>query len=435
MKKTTTIKILVQHLDTLPNIVFSLPLLNCIQEQYPKAELHFLTNKIGAEFLISQKIAKNTFIYKKELFYPILKKIKKEHYNLFLSLNKKTKLNLIPILTKIPLKIGPKSILTNLLFNLTVPTNQSLFIHNILKYKPYFSVFNLPFQINTQVQEDPICQHKIKELFHKYLDPKKPNLLFIFTPHTPSPKELTAAISHLTSNPNYNFILSGFLSKSSSLLSINGTSILNLINQLNLTDLISVIYQANLCISSDPAYISLASNNDKPIIYIAPKNAPISQTGPLSDYFKIIRSPFSASLFIKKFQELQNDLSISNYFISEKAKKNYLLKNTIKVVYLLKNQKDYQTKKEDFIALQDQGLNIHPFVLKKSNPLTLLYFLKKENIHIIQTDSNFFLTKLFLKIVFLFLNFKPKPKFIKQKINKYLTAETYLTIYQKHDFF
>ena len=106
--KNKLAKCLIQRADRLGDVIFSLPVIEQLNETYPNLEIHMLTSSIGSKICHNHpKIAKVYQINVDHSLFSkasrqVIRKLKQEKYDLYISLWNHPRMALLGCLARIP---------------------------------------------------------------------------------------------------------------------------------------------------------------------------------------------------------------------------------------------------------------------------------------------------------------------------------------------
>ena len=466
LSKNKPIKILVQRADKLGDTILSLPVMIAIHKAYPKVQLDMITSSIGKQFMESQPYIHTIHEVEwtnKETpknFRKLVKKIKEQKYDIYLSLWNQSWMAWLGALAKIPIRIGdsthwPKSMLYT---HKVRQTWENITRHQIEFNGELLKPLNitLPFApcemfVSAQAEEN------MKALFKKVVSPqKKTVILFTATGGTnyPIPEPaMFAFIDQLIKAQNFNVVLIGQANSDSPFFEFKKNGVLNLVNKTSLQELCAAIKLSDIYVGPDTGPTHIASFCKKPILFFSSmKPNPPSRWGPLSPYFRIIRKDTSCTFFcVKKchpticFQFvtdtlLMNELNELLHQISMSDKKSqseikrYHLQHSLRVVHVFLNEEQYKRAFDDIKEYRKKGLFIQPIVLTKSgfqNVKLLIKSVIRYNVTIIQGLS---LPRALIKIVQLYMGViaaYTTPLYVNLGIYKNHKIKDYYDIYSK----
>ena len=134
-------KILVQRVDRLGDVIFTLPVLKWLRSQYPDAEIHYLASPNPAEFLETQSLVDKVHCVKSDIGWvgivALAGLLRRQSFDLYISLWNDPKMAWLGRLATIPVRIGDS-------------TNQSigwLYTHSIRQQWECVSIHQIEFNM------------------------------------------------------------------------------------------------------------------------------------------------------------------------------------------------------------------------------------------------------------------------------------------------
>ncbi len=432
-------KILVQRADKLGDILLAIPVINALKSKYPNAQIDFLTSPIAThlfkkypdinELIIVTEKEQSSLLQMRGL----LKQLKKTKYDIYISLWNTPEFAILGRLANIPIRIGDK-------------TNKSiawLFTHQIHQHWSDFTRHQIEFNMDLlaplgipsqlvpgKLYPDPLSkqlQQKIEQL------PQNRDHLAIMTGtggsnHAIPEAPLLTFIQQISTRVNV--ILIGQDKHPERFTHPQSPGVLNLINQTQLPELLSIINHCDYFLGPDTGPTHMASFLQKPmIVFSSMKPNPPARWGSLSPIHRNIRRDYeceylcvkqchpnecfrfvTAPLLEQEFEALKQAQDAPQNHHGPNIKTQHCL-HTIRV--LLISQKDSPDTQAQINALQKQGLVIFHYIITQYTPRQLWRLISlviRHNIMLIQGP----VPKLILKLIQLYMGIichyiPPKP--------------------------
>jgi ADP-heptose:LPS heptosyltransferase len=458
-------KVLVQRADKLGDVIFSLPVIENIKKYMPHVTIDFLTSALGSEFLQTHPLINKTLVVKRDNKnqivgqYRLIRDIKQEKYDVYLSLWNDPSLAKIGKKCGIPIRIGDSSNPTlKRMYNF--PVRQEW--ENYTKHQIDFNLSLLyPFKLPKihkilRIYTDKKANEKIDLLFNKYLNPEKKKIVIFLgtggSNHPLADSTIWQFMDIIKANQKFNIILCGQIDNSSTLKEYQDNMILNLTGRTSLMELVSVIKKADYFIGPDTGPTHIASFLGKPLIFYSPiKPNPPSRWGPQSPFFKIIRKEYNCEhldpskcthdgcfyymdgrYLYNVFCDLLKELAIDNA-MDEFHKQRELLINSLRILYVVTSKEEYLLAAKTIKELRKSGLMIFPYFINNTSYIKVLpditKILIKRNINIIQGN----IPKWFVRILQFYLGTLKqyiKPIFTKNTFHKHIKFDEYIEVYK-----
>lgn len=283
-------KICVIHLNQIGDLVFSLPLLNALRENYPDASIHSVVKPYLQELLVGSPYVdlviprKSGLAAKREL----LKNIRKNNYDLLVSLARSEECLMLTAFSNAKIKAG----FSHFPWDLCLDIKENIEGHNswynnvkLLKrlnltvikndYVGLITLENNRSDLNLPEKFTIISPGASRRRFTKSWEPEKFAELMVLLN-----KEygLSSVVVGGPGNQAYNREIINIVKKKSP---EGALDILDLTGQINLADLCGVIKRARLFVGIDSGVMHLASSLDIPVVglfgpsdpfYVGPQN-------------------------------------------------------------------------------------------------------------------------------------------------------------------
>ena len=405
-------KILIQRADRLGDVICTLPVIDALQKKFPNTQLDYLTSSIGSTFLKSHKYLKkihtleikNNQIKEKKALVNLLKK---ETYDVYLSLWNHPSLAKLGVEAKIPNRIGDK---TNIpaRFYYTHPIRQWWEDYN--RHQIEFNMDLLqPFNIQSQLKPGQITipENDLEWARNclQICSNKKPLVIFTGTGGTNHPIPETAVktfIEKISAEHHWHIILAGQQTPNSLFNQYQHPNVLNLLGKTTLFQLMGIIHERHAFIGPDTGPTHLASFMQKPlIVFSSMKPNPPNRWGPLSPHFNIMRQEYNCpypcfkqchpqecfsfvtpELLTQHFNKLCKAINSQKPYNTEQIKTQHRL-YSLRVLYIYKNKTEQQQLAPIIEKFNQQGLRIFATQPPK-NTKGYIDLVIKHNINILQ---------------------------------------------------
>ncbi|MFC1770928.1 glycosyltransferase family 9 protein [Candidatus Margulisiibacteriota bacterium] len=462
-------KILVQRADRLGDLVLALPVIESIKKTYPHYEIDLLTSPIGKELVTDHSLINKVKVIdlslKGRAWFDSYKKhiedIKKEKYNLYLSLWNNPWLAYLGWLARIGLRIGDSSNLSlKWLYNVPV-------FQDWEDYTRHQIEFNLdllrPLQIEnpeiiSKIYLNPKAEKDVQTYAKKMLDPNRKTIFILVstggTNYAFPQKVLLDFIDLIEKTRKFNVILGGKLEdEKSELFKFQSDYVRNIINETSVTELMSFINLADYYIGPDTGPTHIANFLNKPVVFYSPlKPNPPSRWGPVNEYQQIIREEYHCShlkagqchkdecfkyldsqYLYENFMDLVNRVGLLKSLSPGEQTQNRLL-HSFRILYFAKNTKDYLNVKEIIEELRERGLKIFIFYTRNKPFLLslpkIMRLVRKWNINILQGRLPDWLVS-FVRFYLGTINQYIKPVYIPVPIHKYINFKELISLYKE----
>ena len=409
MRVDKKVKICIQRADRLGDVILAIPVVDKIIENYPNAEVHFLTSGIGEVFLeqhpnITRVITCDVeHSWASVAYRSLVKTIRSESYDIFISLWNHPKMALLAKLSGASVSIGDA---TDPLLKrcYTHPVRQrweDLTRHQIEFNLDLLAPLNIPSQlISGQIPIDPKTQDRVHKEVAKWINPSK-KLILIFTgtggTNEPIPEAAVADFIRLISEQEeFQVILAGQERQGSIFNSYTEHGALNFIGRTSLSELVSLIHACDYYVGPDTGPTHIASFFQKPMVFFSSmKPNPPARWGSLSPYQKIIRREYICDHFPKKqcnpktcfgfvtgdllyqhFGELLNQQSLNETKVGPALKTEHL-KNTFRVLCPTSSIDEYNALFSASNSLREDGLVVFPYVVNSWGLSSIWFLIKK----------------------------------------------------------
>jgi ADP-heptose:LPS heptosyltransferase len=283
-------KICIVHLNQIGDLIFSLPLLKALRENYPDASIHSLVKPYLQELLIDSPFVDIVFLRKSGLTerFKLLKNIRKNNYDLMISLARSEECLMLTALSKAKIKAGFSYFPWDLCLNVkeTVEGHNSWYNNSKLLKRLNITVTKTDYVglLNVNARESDLSlptQFVIispgtsrRRLAKAWQKEKFAQLMLLL-------KEkygLSAVLVGGMDNQEYNNEIIRILEKNYREKHIE---LLNLTGKIGLAGLCSVIKRASLFVGIDSGVMHMASCLDIPVVglfgptdpfYVGPQN-------------------------------------------------------------------------------------------------------------------------------------------------------------------
>lgn len=295
------IKILIQRADRFGDTLLSFPIVDSIIKNHPKVTIDYLVSKEGKAVIELQPNIKKHWVFDSNYpfrsFIKLKDKLKRENYDVFISLWNQDIFAFLGFYLNIPIRIGyKKKLIHNLFYSHPVSQNWNDFSRHEIEFNLMF-LDKLGFKLKTWFSEILVKESiklNIKEELNTAFGVSS-KVILIFTETGGSnvsfPKQvIDEFIDKIGEKKEYSIVLAG---KSKDNMYKNedyGKHVLNKIGKTSVDQLAAFIQLANYYIGPDTGPTHIASFLKKPMIFFSPlkKNPPI-RYGSLSPVQKIIR--------------------------------------------------------------------------------------------------------------------------------------------------
>ena len=456
-KKDKEVRILVQRADRLGDVIFSLPVLERIKQNYPSATIDFLTSKIGNDFVNGHPLINQTIVSPENPLKTVfVNYLKSREYDFYISLWNEPKFAYLGKRVGIPCRIGDSSNLS-LKWLYTHPVHQNW--RDFTKHQIEFNLDLLkPLKCGegpiiksiptSPIIDDDVCS-KIKLVNAESL---QVILIFIGTggSNAPIPEHEIKRLVDVLSNKDAFFII--LCGENSDMLSkVEGPKILNLLGNTSLKELVSYIKFCDFYIGPDTGPSHIASFFNKPLLFFCARkpNAP-TRFGPMSTYFKIIRKDYSCPYFCQSRKctiscfpyvtanVLHHELTkivLENtgkkLVFSESAIITIHMLNSVRVMYLVNNRFDFMRSKKAIEKATSRGLIIFPYLVRKSKTIDMMRFAIKKNINVIQSHNQMSVFPRLIQFYVGVIRQYIKPIYVHQPFIEDVSNRDYLDMYIK----
>ncbi|TDT70611.1 heptosyltransferase-2 [Hypnocyclicus thermotrophus] len=268
-------KILIFHTAFIGDIVLSTPLIKKIKSLY-NCKIDYVTTKAGSLILQNNPYLDNIFIYDKKGkdkgikgAFNLVKKLRKENYDIAFVPHRYLRSSLIVFFSKIPVRIGYKN------------SEGKIFLNKLIEYRKDLHEVDRLLQlvqgINADILEKKIelfpnknNQKKIDEIFEKN-NIKNQKIIVIapgskwYTKMWPT-EYFNEVIKRLENIENLKVILIGGKDEEKLKL-IQTKNSVNLIGKTSLLDLAEIMKRADIVLTNDSSPIHIASAFEKPYIF------------------------------------------------------------------------------------------------------------------------------------------------------------------------
>lgn len=409
MKSDKVIKICIQRADRLGDVILSLPVIDKIAEQYPNAELHFLTSTIGKNFL--EHHPKITRVHEcdaevswtSDAYKDLIKRLKVEEFDVFISLWNHPKMAVAARLSGANVRIGDAT--DHLLkYCYTHPIRQQwedLSRHQIEHNLDLLSPLNIRSNLLpgwVPIREE--TQSRVQKELSKWINSsKKIVLIFTGTGGTNEPIPETAVadfIRLLSQQDHFQIVLAGQEREGSIFNTYTEHNALNFIGRTSLEELAALIEACDYYMGPDTGPTHIASFLQKPMVFFSSmKPNPPARWGSLSVYQQIIRQEYqcdhfgslvcspdtcfqyvTGSLLYERFGELLSEQSL-NDTKEGKGLKRYHAKNTYRVLCPTTHLEAYDALFSSASSLRDQGIVAFPYLVNGWTLSSVLFLIKK----------------------------------------------------------
>lgn len=262
------VKFLIIRFSSIGDIVLTSPVVRCLRNQFPEAEIHYLTKKRNADLLVA-----NPYIDKIQLLddslSAIIQELKKEKYDYIIDLHN----NIRSMSVKMALQTKSfsfhklninKFLLTFLKIN-TLPNGQHIVDRNLATLK-HFNVINdgkgLDYFIN------PEDEFPLEELPVSF---RQGYIALVLAGTYTTKKMPVEKYRSLIMQSNYPFVLLGGKNEQSmaaSILSWNTGNVVDFTGKLRINQSASLIKNARLVISNDTGLMHIAAAYHKKILSV-----------------------------------------------------------------------------------------------------------------------------------------------------------------------
>jgi ADP-heptose:LPS heptosyltransferase len=283
-------KICIIHLNQIGDLVFSLPLLKALKENFQDASIHSVVNPFLQDLLISSPFVDHIIPRTKGFMakFKLLKKIRSEKYDLLICLARSEESLMTTALSKAKIKVGFKHFFWD--FSLDVKENiegHNCWYNNAkllerlkieFRKNDYVGLINIDEADNLPNLPEKfaiISPAASRRRQKKAWDPEKFAELILLLKHH---FDLTSVIVGSSQDQAYNRIISGNVRKKAN---ANDAGIFDLTGNTNLRSLCSIIRKASLFVGIDSGIMHLASSIDIPVVglfgptdpqYVGPQN-------------------------------------------------------------------------------------------------------------------------------------------------------------------
>jgi len=283
-------KICIIHLNQIGDLIFSLPLLKALRENYPAASIHSLVKPYLQELLVDSPYVNQVIPRKSGLIakYELLKNIRANNYDLVISLSRSEECLLITALSNAEIKAGFSHFPLDLCLNIK---------EKIEGHNSWYNNAKLLKRLNVKITKpDYVGLIKVDK---NGSDRNLPDQFVIISPgaskrrHTKTWQKEKFALLMLLLKENYKLspILVGGkndLAYNSEIISIlqknyreKDIEVLDLTGKINLVALCSIMKRARLFVGIDSGIMHMASAIDIPVVglfgptdpfYVGPQN-------------------------------------------------------------------------------------------------------------------------------------------------------------------
>ncbi len=455
-------KILVQRADRLGDLVFSLPVIQTLRDNYPNAYIVLLTSEIGTELvqnysaiddIVTVQFRKGKLVNRSTL----IQKIKSQQFDIYISLWNHPDMARLGYKCKIPMRIGDGSnLLLRRFYNRSVTQNwcdysrhQVDFNLDLLQPLKLSSIsYNIPFSASE-------CSKLYTDnLFEKKLDKtKKTLLIFVSTGGSNYPIPFEAVVSFIKKVHDiglFNIILCGEPGPGYYKKLLSDSMVLDLVGKTTIIQMVGICERSHFVIGPDTGLTHLAALFDKPILFFSPiKPNPPVRWGPSSPYVKILRQEYrcqcvgtnlcnpsecfgyvDGDLLYRLFTELMNDVSL-NQELNVSSRRRLFLLSSIRVLYIVRSQFEYDTAFSLLKQFRREGLIVFPFVILKWDFASIRFVLKyisQNNINVVQGSVPLFIRFLVSFYLGTILQYV-KPIFISTPFQHFISLKDYLSFY------
>jgi ADP-heptose:LPS heptosyltransferase len=257
-------KFLIIRFSSIGDIVLTTPVIRCLRNKYPEAQIHYVTKSGYASILASNPNVDKVYSFEKEIT-DISSELKAEQYDFIIDLHRNLRSSRLKKILRKPSATFPKLnwkkfLLTNFKWNNMPDIHivdryfeavKSLKVKNDNAGLDYF----IPSEANVQLADYSIpSQFVVYAIGAQYTTKKLPNHKIIKLIH-----QLNAPVVLLGDNKD--------LENAKEIAKVC-PSVINLCGELSLNESASVVQQANKIITHDSGLMHIASALKKPIISI-----------------------------------------------------------------------------------------------------------------------------------------------------------------------
>lgn len=463
MKSDKPIKICIQRADKLGDVILSLPVVDKIAEEYPTAELHFLTSSIGENFLqYHPKVSKIHTCnvdekWTSDAYKTLIHTLRAEEYDVFISLWNHPKMAVAARLSGAQIRVGDA---TGFLLKhcYTHPIRQQwedLSRHQIGHNLDLLRPLNISSELTAgwiPIRKE--TQEAVQKELSKWTNSSKKTVL-IFTgtggTNEPIPEPAVADFIRLLSQQDsFQIVLAGQEREGSMFNTYTERGALNFVGRTTLEELAALIDVCDYYIGPDTGPTHIASFLQKPMLFFSSmKPNPPARWGSLSVYQQIIRQEYNCdhfgslvcipetcfkyvtgALLYQSFGELLIQQSLNDAKRGQSLK-TYHMKHTFRALCPTTDLGTYDTLFKASSNLREDNILAFPYLISGWNLKTVWFLIRKaaqHNVSILHGPIPFWVRwciQLYMGVIYAYI----KPIYIHVPLLPEIPSEDLLELY------